>query len=104
MELPASGNPTPDAVNTCLRKKRKVLPTPRDPNSWQAQHFKSRPWKEARSEKVEKDKNSSMGKKIQDHNIPKKSELKFFTAAKFSQKALHNPKCQPDKPKVPPLS
>ncbi|XP_059566582.1 ribosomal L1 domain-containing protein 1-like [Myotis daubentonii] len=86
-------------------KKRKAFPASEMPKAPEPKTPGKGPGKKPRvKEKVEKQRNSPLGKK-DPRQMPKEPEAKFFTTAnKSARKASHTPKQWPPKPKVPQLT
>ena len=87
--------------NTARGKKRKASPALETPVAAEAKTPGKGPGKKARvKEEVEKERNSSLGKK-DPRQTPQKPEAKFFTtASKSAKKAPRTLTQQPKKPKV----
>nr|XP_014720110.2 LOW QUALITY PROTEIN: ribosomal L1 domain-containing protein 1 [Equus asinus] len=83
-------------------KKRKAVPASEPPKAAEPETPGKGPGKKPRvKEELEKERNSSLGKK-DPRQTPKKPEAKFFTTAgKSARKASHTPKQCPKKPRVP---
>ncbi|XP_014648921.1 PREDICTED: ribosomal L1 domain-containing protein 1 [Ceratotherium simum simum] len=88
--------------STAHGKKRKAFPALETPKAAEPETPGKGPGKKPRiKEEVEKERNSSLGKK-DPRPTPKKPEAKFFTTAgKSARKAAHTPKQWPKKPRVP---